>query len=285
MLFQLLARRLPKTDAKASKRLVKAGAVYMGHLRIRVPSTRVAAGERITVYPEALEHDELPREMVKIVHRDPAFVILDKPPGVPVAATKDSARGTLSEALRRVLHDEGMTRPYVGVVHRLDRGASGLVLFTIRDIANQSLHRQFVEHRIERIYRVLLRGEAPANLECDAPLVEKPSGGMQVAEQGQPRAKSARTIMTRIDAAESRQGTSLMQVQLHTGRTHQIRVHAAHLGYPVMGDHRYGREPTHDEQAPDRLYLHAHHLSFEHPLQGTPVDVHSDLPAWARTKT
>ncbi len=278
MLAQIVARRLPHLDPKQGKALVKAGAVYMGHLRVRIPTARVATGERITVYPEALAHEEIDPSTLVVVHRDPAFVVLDKPAGVPVAATRDSARGTLAEALRRRLASEGLVRPYVGVVHRLDRGASGLVLFTIRDIANKSLHKQFVEHRIARTYRVLVEGDAPAEAVCEVPLVALPGAeGMRAATSGEPRAKPARTLFRRVQPQQPREGTSLLEVVLETGRTHQIRIHAATLGHPVVGDRRYG-----NGKEGDRLHLHAWRLAFEHPFDGTPVDLQAELPDWAR---
>lgn len=277
----LVGDRLPGIGRREGVELVKAGAVYIGHLRVRVPSTRVDEGDRITVYPDALEIEELdPDEALRFVHRDPSFVVLDKPAGVPVAATKASARGTLSEALRRKLRAEKVERPYVGVVHRLDQGASGLVMFTIRGVANKSVHRDFESHDIARTYRVRVLGDAPDAFECDAALVEKPgSDSMQVAQSGQARAKPARTVFRRVDPVLDMPGTSLLEVSLVTGRTHQIRVHAAHSGHPVLGDRRYG-----DSDA-DRLHLHAWRLEFEHPLEeGVRMDLQTDLEPWARAK-
>lgn len=274
----LVGDRLPGLGRREGVELVKAGAVYIGHLRVRVPSTRVAEGDRITVYPDALEIEELdPDQALRFVHRDPAFVVLDKPAGVPVAATKASARGTLSEALRRKLRAEDIERPYVGVVHRLDQGASGLVMFTIRGVANKSVHRDFEKHDIARTYRVRVVGDAPESFECDAPLIEKPgSDSMQVAKSGQARAKPARTEFRRVAPALDIPGTSLLEVALVTGRTHQIRVHAAHSGHPVFGDRRYG------ESEADRLHLHAWRIQFNHPLEsGVRLDLEAVLDPWA----
>ncbi|MCH9686945.1 MAG: hypothetical protein K0V04_36255 [Deltaproteobacteria bacterium] len=277
----LVARRLPNVDMAGAKSLVKGGAVYVGHLRVRVPTIRVTTGERVTVYPDALAKTELPPDAVRFVHRDPHFVVLDKPPGVPVAQTRDSARGTLSEALRAVLRSEGVVRPYVGVVHRLDQGASGLVLFTIRGVANKSLHRQFSEHRIVRRYRVRVVGDPPATVRCEAPLIELRHGRVRVANDGETRARTAVTELRRITPVHAEVDgveAPLLEVTLETGRTHQIRVHAQHLGYPVLGDHKYGN-PTEGE--PTRLHLHADHLRFEHPQTGDVIELHAPRPAWA----
>lgn len=282
LLPRLLVRRLPDIDLAAAKQLVRAGAVYVGHLRIRLNTTRVVCGERVTVYPDALQTEELGADAVRFVHRDPAFVVLDKPAGVPVAQTRDSARGTLSEALRRVLADEGIVRPYVGVVHRLDRGASGLVLFTIRSVANKSLHRQFAEHRIERRYRLRVTGEPDAQLRCEAPLVELKHGRVRVAKDGEARARAAATELRRLDPVLPEvdgHAAALMEARLETGRTHQIRVHARDLGHPVLGDRKYGDR---DDGEPSRLYLHADRLTFEHPTSGEPIDLRAPRPEWAR---
>lgn len=276
-LATLVARRLGDLDPAHARDLVRAGAVYVGHLRVRVPSVRVVPGERITVYPEALQHRELPASAVRFVHRDDAFVVLDKPAGVPVAQTKQSARGTLAEALRRVLVQEGMLRPYVGLVHRLDREASGLVVFSIRDVANQSLHAQFQHHRIDRRYRLLVRGDAPASWTCELPIAETGDGRSRVAEAGEPRAKPARTMFSRLRAEVPEPGTSLLEASLDTGRMHQIRVHAAAHELPVVGDATYG-----DHEPAERMMLHAWRLLLEHPLTGEPIVVEGTLPPWAR---
>lgn len=294
MIHQLVARRLPQLDPAQARALVKGGAVYLGHLRVRLPTVRVATGERVTVYPQALDKQALPLDAVSFVHRDPSFVVLDKPPGVPVAQTRDSARGTLAEALRRVLGAEGVLRPYVGVVHRLDQGASGLVLFTVRSVANKSVHRQFVEHRIERRYRVRVLGDPPPQLRCDAPLVELRHGRVRVARDGEPRARAATTVMRRLEPVDPKvegQPAALLDVELHTGRTHQIRAHAQALGFAVLGDRKYGprqvekAEAADDAEAaaePSRLFLHADRLCFTHPVTGDRLDLRAPRPDWAR---
>jgi 23S rRNA pseudouridine1911/1915/1917 synthase len=163
-------------------------------------------------------------------------------------------------------------------VHRLDRGASGLVLFTIRSIANKSLHKQFVEHAIRRTYRVRVRGDLSGALVCATPLVEDRTGGMRPAA-GHSHGKPARTRFVARSPALALPGTSLVEVELETGRTHQIRVHAAVLGLPVVGDHRYGREDDDDD---GRLMLHAWRLGFAHPRTGALVEVESAAPDWGR---
>ena len=272
----LLSRRLPNTTRARAKELIKAGGVYVNKLRVRIPSVRVVAGERITVYPEASTIDDLDPESLRFVHRDPSFVVLDKPAGVPVAQTKQSARGTLAAALRSKLEAEGMTRPYVGLVHRLDLQASGLVLFTIRDVANKSLHQQFTKHGIEREYRLLVHGTCETPQSCDAALIVVQGRRVRIGTATDARAQSALTHFRPLRPGPG--ATTLLEASLETGRTHQIRAHAAHLGHPIVGDRNYGR----DDDDAARLHLHAHRLRFSHPLSGEVVDLSSELPTWAQ---
>lgn len=280
MLANLLARRLPDANLQQAKDLVKAGAVYMGHLRVRVPTVRVVPGERITAYPTALDHEPLPPDALRFIHRERDFVVLDKPAGVPVSATRQSARGTLSEALRRYYEHRGIVRPYVGVVHRLDREATGLVLFTIRSVANKSLHKQFVEHTLRRSYRLLVQGQLKEESRCDLPIVERPGGGARVAQDGETRARSASTRFRPLRSIyKPPPGMTLVEAELETGRLHQIRVHAAASGFPVYGDRRYGDAAAQEVG----LHLHASRLEFEHPVEGDRMELRAPLPDWAKT--
>jgi RluA family pseudouridine synthase len=285
-LRNLLVRRVRELDRESAGKLIRAGGVYVNKLRIRLPQILVAPGERVTVYLEALAAEPLDHAHLHFIHRDRDFVVLDKPAGVPVSPVRETAVGCLSEALIRQLENEGVQRPYVGVVHRLDRGASGLVLFTIRSVANKSLHKQFVEHSIRRGYRIRVRpnpggGPPPAEFRCDAPLVKLREGGVRVAESGASGAMTAVTHFRRVAEVASPSGPveHLLDVELETGRTHQIRVHAAHLGFPIVGDHRYGNAAT-DEH--ERLCLHAWTLDFAHPQTGEALHFEAPLPDWAQ---
>jgi RluA family pseudouridine synthase len=296
-LRNLLVRRVRELDRERAAELIRAGGVYVNRLRVRLPQILVAPGERVTVYLEALAAEPMALGKLAFIHRDPEFVVLDKPAGVPVSPVRETSVGCLSEALIRELEAEGVTRPYVGVVHRLDRGASGLVLFTIRSIANKSLHKQFSEHSIRRGYRVRVRtqgswvppGEGD-EFRCEVPLIKLHEGGVRLGDAGDSRAKPAVTHFRRVvsEATTRDDGTRehLLDVQLETGRSHQIRAHAASLGCPIVGDHRYGADlaaSPQDESAHDRLCLHAWTLDLAHPRTGEALHLESPLPDWART--
>jgi RluA family pseudouridine synthase len=303
-LRNLLVRRVRELDRDRAAELIRAGGVYVNRLRVRLPQVLVAAGERVTAYLEALDAEPLPPERLTFVHRGEDFVVLDKPAGVPVSPVRETALGCLSEALIHKLEAEGVARPYVGVVHRLDRGASGLVLFTVRSVANKSLHKQFRDHRIRRGYRIRVRsatGQTPAaEFRCDAALVKLREGGVAVAEPGERGVKPAITHFRYLATVpplatppegEPAESEHLLDVQLETGRTHQIRAHAAHLGFPIVGDHRYGSSAAGDarqranppeETGFDRLCLHAWTLDFLHPRTGEELHFESPLPDWAQ---
>lgn len=292
-LRNLVTKRVRELDRDSAVKLIRAGGVYINKLRVRLPQVLVAAGERVTVYLEALEAQPLDPQRLVFIHRGEDFVVLDKPAGVPVSPTRETAVGCLSEALIHQLESEGVTRPYVGVVHRLDRGASGLVLFSIRSVANKSLHKQFVEHTIRRGYRIRVRPESgkggapPAELRCDAPLVKLREGGVAIAEPGTTGAQTAvshfRHLAEVAPLAGAGPAEHLMDVELETGRTHQIRAHAAHLGFPVVGDRRYSAEMAAGLEAGEeheRLCLHAWTLDFAHPQTGEAMHVEAPLPDW-----
>lgn len=296
-LRNLLGRRLRDLDREQCTELIRRGGVYVNRLRIRLPQVVVAPGERITVYRSALDDEPLDPDSLVFVHREPDFVVLDKPAGVPVAATRESAVGSLGEALVTRLEREGVKRPYVGVVHRLDRGASGLVLFTTRSIANKSLHQQFREHSIRRTYRLRTLAldpskPVPAAITVDTPLVRLRGGGVELGTKGSADAIPAITHLRHVGAIE---GEHVWEAELETGRTHQIRAHVASLGFPIVGDHRYGPgeaeievrddEGEDDEaegEAKGRILLHAWRLEFTHPANGGLIAIASKLPDWAQ---
>ncbi len=296
----LLVRRMRDLDREQCAELIRRGGVYVNRLRIRLPQVLVAPGERITVYREALEVEPLDPARLVFVHREQDFVVVDKPAGVPVAAVRETAIGCLSEALVTQLEREGVLRPYVGVVHRLDRGASGLVLFTIRSIANKSLHQQFRDHRMGRRYRLRTLAldptrAVPSTISIDTPLVRLRGGGVQLGTPGSQDAIPALTHLRHVAQLESGDGSApehLWDARLETGRTHQIRAHVASIGFPIVGDHRYGPgarvessdgDEDEDEQDPHgRLLLHAWMLDLDHPTTGKPLHFETALPEWGQ---
>jgi 23S rRNA-/tRNA-specific pseudouridylate synthase len=186
---------------------------------------------------------------VATAYRDRWIWVVEKPSGLPTQADRDGTED-LATLLRR-------DSPYVGVHHRLDRPASGLVLFTTDPAANRKIGEAFRTHAVERRYRAVLWGNLDTPTVWDAPL------------DGQP-------AVTRAEPIGWGQGLTSVELALETGRKHQIRLHAALAGLAVVGDRRYGGDAG---RRWPRLALHASELTFDHPIDGHRVELRSELPA------
>ncbi|HWM88506.1 MAG TPA: RluA family pseudouridine synthase [Kofleriaceae bacterium] len=244
-LAEFLAERLGLERAAAAT-LVRAGAVYVGRSRVEEPERALDAGDRVAVHEaEAMEEAAL-----SIAYRDRDVLVVDKPAGVPTQATRSSARGALD---RMVSEMEAGAR----LLHRLDRDASGLVLFTL----TQESHRRFAallrDGRIERRYAAVASGHLRDDAGCiDRPIGPDPRDRRRMAAgQGRP-ARTHYTVRRRgFDSGGA--PTTLLDLDLETGRTHQIRVHLASAGHPLIGDRIYGPAPV-----SERLCLHARRLAW-----------------------
>jgi 23S rRNA pseudouridine1911/1915/1917 synthase len=245
---------------------------------VREPGRAVAAGARV----EWNKHRKaLPRARLSLglLHRDERLLIVDKPPGllsVPSPAAppgQDSALARVREYVRHLTP----RHPYVGVVHRIDRDTSGALAFALSEAARQALRRLFREHRIERRYAALVAGSPRGERgEVDLPIHDQYQGGRRrVARPGEP----SRPALTRWSVLERFRGAALLAVDLETGRQHQIRVHLAHIGLPILGDPVYGaRASRPGPAAPARQMLHAQRLAFVDPLSGASVRAEAPLP-------
>jgi 23S rRNA pseudouridine1911/1915/1917 synthase len=214
-----------------------------------------------------------------VLHEDADVVVVDKPAGLVVHPAPGHAGGTLVNALLHHCGDlagvGGVLRP--GIVHRLDRGTSGVLVVAKHDDAHQALARQFHDHTVERVYCALVRG-VPRE---DAGRVDRPIGRhvhdrkrMSVATRGGRAAHTAWRVVRRFQASER----SLLEVRPETGRTHQIRVHLATAGLPIVGDPVYGRRGRDPAEDLDRPALHAAVLGFDHPRSGTRLRFEAPLP-------
>jgi 23S rRNA pseudouridine1911/1915/1917 synthase len=212
------------------------------------------------------------------LYEDEHVLVVDKPSGLLAVPTSQEARDDEDTALRRVreyVRRLRPRRPYVGLVHRIDRDTSGALAFALSPDARSGLIDAFRDHRIERRYVALVAG-APRASEgvVDAPLRESyVSGRRGVARRGEP----AREAVTRWRVLERFPRGALLEIALETGRQHQVRVHLAHAGLPVLGDHVYGGKVRPPVKVA-RQMLHARTLAFAHPLTGEPVRAESPLP-------
>ncbi len=260
-----------------------------GHVRVDGREARanqpVKSGQPIdVVVPDPVEAapkaEALP---LPIVYQDRDLIVVDKPAGMVVHPAAGHASGTLVNALLHHVDDlsgiGGERRP--GIVHRLDRGTSGLMVVAKHDAAHEELARQFRDREVEKEYVALVWGEVMAGRRIDAPIGRDPSNRKRMSA----KARRSREAVTRIVGAEHFGRTlTLARVAIHTGRTHQIRVHLSAIGHPVVGDPLYGgvhRRVPGDLRAVthlDRPFLHAARLVFTHPGDGRRMEFTSELP-------
>jgi 23S rRNA pseudouridine1911/1915/1917 synthase len=259
-----------------------------GHVRVTAREARsnlaVRAGDRIVVDlpPAARASAEAEAMPLDILHQDADIVVVNKPPGMVVHPAAGHASGTLVNALLHHVTDlsgiGGELRP--GIVHRLDRGTSGVMVVAKNDAAHQELSRQFHDREVEKEYIALVWGDVQAGRRIDAAIGRDPVHRQKMSA----RSRRAREAVTRITRAFQLPGLTLCQVAIHTGRTHQIRVHLSAIGHPIVGDAMYGgvhRRVPGDIRAVTRLqrpFLHAERLVFTHPGDGRRMEFTAPLP-------
>jgi 23S rRNA pseudouridine1911/1915/1917 synthase len=209
-----------------------------------------------------------------IVLQDEHLLVVDKGPGLVVHPARGHREHTLSQLLAPLLAGElGAQEERRGVVHRLDRDTSGLLVLARSDEALRRLQAALAERRVEREYLALVEGRPPARTgTIDAPVGRDPRVRTRMAVGG----AAARAARTHFTLERALTDATLLRLKLETGRTHQIRVHLRAIGHPVCGDPEYG---TAGLFGLERQFLHATHLAFAHPLTGEPIDVSSPLPS------
>ena len=265
-----------------------------GHVSVRRTPARslearanlqVREGDQVVVdapdaAPSAVSAEALP---IEILYQDADLAVLNKPAGMVIHPSAGHGSGTLVNALLHHLTDlsgiGGELRP--GIVHRLDRGTSGVMVIAKNDRAHQELSRQFHNREVEKEYIALVWGVVQAGRRIDAAIGRDPANRKKMSA----RAKHAREAVTRITRAHHLPGLTLCQVAIHTGRTHQIRVHLSAIGHPIVGDSLYGgvhRRVPGDIRAVQRLerpFLHAARLAFTHPTEQRRMQFIAPLPA------
>ena len=274
---------LPGQSRSQVQRLIKEGKVQIAAQPVK--SNRVVhAGEEIDVeIPAPTTAIPEPEDLdVNIVYQDSDLLVVDKPAGMVVHPAAGHASGTLVNALLHQVKDlsgiGGEMRP--GIVHRLDRGTSGLMVVAKNDKAHVELARQFHDREVEKEYVALVWGVVQAGKRIDLPIGRDPDDRKKMSAT----ARRARSATTRVTKALHLPGVSLIHVAIATGRTHQIRVHLSEIGHPIVGDATYGglRRRVMGDLRPllslDRPFLHAFRLMFHHPDDGRKMEFESALP-------
>ena len=279
---------LPRSEVAG---LVSDGAVHIGGAPVRARSRRVVAGDtlEVTLRPvvEAAGPPAEPDVAFDVVYADDAVVVVDKPAGLIVHPGAGHSTGTLVGGLLARFPDlAGVVDPGAedrpGIVHRLDKGTSGLLVVARTMAARRSLTAQLAAHEAQRRYQALAWGHVESDTGLiDAPIRRAESDPTRMAVRAGGR--EARTRYRVVERFGNPVDATRLECRLETGRTHQIRVHLAAIGHGVVGDSRYDRHgrwpPGLPRLAPGRVWLHAAGLSFDHPVTGVRVQFTSELPS------
>ena len=286
-LDRALADALPSLSRERLKVLTKAGALTQEGKAVRDPAAKVKGDERFTLaIPDPEPAHNEPQEIpLPIVYEDEHLLVVDKPAGLVVHPAAGNRDGTLVNAL---LHHcggslsgiGGVARP--GIVHRIDKDTSGLLVIAKHDKAHEGLAKQFASHSIDRRYLAIVSG-VPRQAEgtVDAPLARSPHDRKKIAIVSAGKGKRAVTHWRRLDLLRD---AALVECRLETGRTHQVRVHMASIGHPLVGDPVYGRGKSVHRELLNQLdfkrqALHAAHLGFIHPVTKGRLSFDSALPS------
>ncbi|HEV8634769.1 MAG TPA: RluA family pseudouridine synthase [Chloroflexota bacterium] len=283
-LDRVVAEAVPELSRSQAARLIEDGRVTVDG-RSERSSYRPRAGETVWIElpepaPTRLVAEAIP---LNLVYRDESILVVDKPAGMIVHPAPGHAGGTLANALLalgafgadRVPGDDVGAAHRPGLVHRLDRDTSGLLVVARDEAALRMLQAQWAKRTVEKAYLALVRGtprEPAARIEAPIGRDPRHRQRMAVVAAGRPATTAYRVV-------ERLRGATLLECRLQTGRTHQIRVHLASIGHPVVGDALYGS----GEPALGRQFLHAARLGFRHPRTGEPVVFESPLPPELRT--
>ena len=272
-LDQALARLFHQYSRNRLQEWLRAGHILVDG---RSAATRMAVsgGEKIVLTPPRLPDADAPRAQrmpLKIVHEDAALIVIDKPAGLVVHPGAGQPDRTLLNAL--LAHAPALAGvPRAGIVHRLDKDTSGLLVVAKTVESQTDLVKQLAERSIQRLYIALVQGDPPASGAIDAPVGRdaRARTRMAVTHRGKP-ARTTYRVLERFGRA------ALVECRLETGRTHQIRVHFQHIRHPLVGDTVYRRGTRHGIEFP-RQALHAAELSLRHPTSGEPMTWRSPLP-------
>lgn len=285
-LDRALADAVPTLSRERLKALIRSGAVEAGGVAVRDPALKVRGEEalRIAIPEPAPAHNEPQDIPLKVIFEDEHLLVVDKAAGLVVHPAAGNFDGTLVNAL---LHHcggslsgiGGVARP--GIVHRIDKDTSGLLVVAKTDVAHEGLAKQFAAHSIDRRYLAIVNGVPKATEgTIDAHLARSPANRKKIAIVEGKRGKRAVTHWRRLNILDD---AALVECRLETGRTHQVRVHMASIGHPLLGDPVYGRSSkTHGKTLRElqfhRQALHAATLGFTHPVTKLRLSFSSPMP-------
>jgi 23S rRNA pseudouridine1911/1915/1917 synthase len=279
-----LKARYPAVSRGAVQRLIEQGHIKVNGEIVK-PTHQPKAGEKIEIYfPEARTAEALPEDIpLTIIHEDEDLLVLNKPPGLVVHPAAGNEEHTLVNALLHHCKGQlsgvgGVARP--GIVHRLDKETSGCMVVAKNDFAHVGLAEQFSERSLDKVYVAIVCGEVPrVSGEIRAAIARHPTHRKRMAaNEGEGReARTSYRVLERL------KGSTFVEALLHTGRTHQIRVHFQYISFPIAGDETYGSKQTKKlteltGYQPPRVMLHAQKLSFVHPRTKKKMNFAAPVP-------
>ncbi|MBI2567929.1 MAG: RluA family pseudouridine synthase [Candidatus Schekmanbacteria bacterium] len=279
-LARFLRAAFPLLSGKAIKRAILEGKVWVDEAASTIPNLRIRVGQTVELKPSSPRLDRRRPDEPTIYYLDPFVVVADKPDGLltlPFAEERDALATRLRDTIARREHKRGGGLPPLCAVHRLDKLASGLVVLARSVVAQRELKRQFAEHSAERIYLARVMGTVAFDevTRRSTLAADRGDGLKGSVAAGAPGGQEA---ITHFAVVERGTRTTLLRCRLETGRTHQIRIHAAEMGHPVVGEPVYIRDHKGPWVNSRRLLLHAAHLGFRHPRGGEALAFDSPVP-------
>lgn len=264
----VLAERIPELSRRRARLAISAGAVSIDRRRVLVQSRPVTAGQEIVCHLQAFDFPKPEAvEPLTILYEDGALVAFDKPAGMPSHPTYARKLGTALQIAEAMLRDREGRKVPLWPLHRLDAATSGVLLFAKTQPAAHAVNQNFARRRVVKRYHAVTQGVPRESAEIRLPVAEGHLRSESI--------ESGKEAVTRYRVVEAFTEAALLEVEPLTGRMHQIRVHLAAIGHPIVGDTKYGAGAG---RAPSRLLLHASTIELPNPVGGGPLRIDSPLP-------
>lgn len=273
-----VSSQIEEITRTSAQRLIEQGNILVNGKKQKV-SYKVSVGDVITIEEEQPQEIELKAQdiPIEIIYEDNDIIVVNKPKGMVVHPANGNPDGTLVNAIMAICKDSlsgigGEIRP--GIVHRLDKDTSGLLIVAKNDKAHVNMSEQIKNHEVKKTYIALVRG----NVKENEATIDMPIGRSNTDRKKMAVNKNGRNAVTHIKVLKRYEKYTLLEVNIETGRTHQIRVHLSHIGYPIIGDYTYSNGKN--EFGVVGQCLHAKELEFKHPITRKEMKLEAELPQY-----
>ena len=267
-----------KITRTSAQRLIEQGNILVNGKKQKV-AYKIAENDVITVEHEEPKQIELKAQKIpiEVIYEDADIIVVNKPKGMVVHPANGNPDGTLVNAIMNICKDSlsgigGEIRP--GIVHRLDKDTSGLLIVAKNDMAHVKMSEQIKNHEVKKTYIALVRGVIKEN----EATIDMPIGRSRTDRKKMAVAKDGKNAVTHIKVLKRYDKYTLLEINIETGRTHQIRVHLSHIGYPIIGDYTYSNGKN--EFGVEGQCLHAKSLEFKHPITKKEMKLEAPLPKY-----